>query len=98
MHVTVDNPNAMIAAEKVKNAEAQKRNDLQMLAKKVLTKPLPHGELVKAIMAEIDCKESTAKNRIKDMSGELKIVEKNEEGLYRLVAVLDEVKGQEGQN
>ncbi len=95
MHVTVDNPNAMLAAENVKKAEAEKALALQSLAKKVLSKPLAHGEFVKAIMAESACKDSTAKSRIKEMSGKLKIVEKIDGGLYQIVAEVAEVKGQE---
>ena len=95
MHVTVDNPNAMVAAENDKKVEAEKANALQALAKKVLTKPLPHGEFVKAIMAEIACKESTAKSRIREMSGDLKIVERIDGALYQIVAEVVEVKGQE---
>jgi hypothetical protein len=95
MHVTVDNPNAMLAAANVKTAEAEMANSLQALAKKVLNKPLTHGDFVKAIMAEIPCKESTAKSRIKEMSGDLKIVEKINGGLYQITTEVAGVKGQE---
>jgi hypothetical protein len=95
MHVTVDNPNAMLAAENGKKAEAEKANALQALAMKVLSRPLTHGEFIKAIMAESACKESTAKSRIREMSGDLKIVEKISGGLYQITAEVAEVKGQE---
>ena len=41
--------------------------ELQDLAKKVLAKPLKHGEFVKAIVSEQKVSDSTAKNRIKAM-------------------------------
>ena len=79
MHVTAEDPTAERQAEN----DAAKRVELQNLAKKVLAKPMKHGELVKAIMASTGKKEGAAKTRIKDMVA-LGVVIKTDEGMYQL--------------
>lgn len=79
MHVTAEDP----TAERQAKGDAAKKVELQELAKKVLAGPMKNADLLKAIMAEQNVGDSTAKTRIKSMLS-LDLVMKNDDGEYYL--------------